>query len=259
MQTSAALPDLEPLPDGLGEGLEVVTAVQRRQVGVALERGERHAFGHRCLELLNGGVEAAGADLQAGQVVTGSVQMEAPGARAPELGVEHREVQLPRLLEAVAELEAVGLVRLVGTRRRRNCTERIVRATAPRYVISPEALAELGATGAETGDRMSSSALVAVAARIVREVGVLRERARAARRRLATFSLSTDLRFRSAADRNRFAEELATAVAGLVARYHDDDAPGGRSFRLAVGIHPAVEEAREGVADGSGTGGPDEP
>ncbi len=157
------------------------------------------------------------------------------------------------------ELESVGLVRLVATRRRRNCTERIVRATARRYVISPEALGGLGASGAETGDRMSSSALVAVAARIVREVGVLRERARVAGRRLATFSLSTDVRFRTASDRSRFGEELTTAVAELVARYHDDAAAGGRSFRLALAIHPALGEPPEQIPEGGGAGGTDEP
>lgn len=157
------------------------------------------------------------------------------------------------------ELEAVGLVRLVGTRRRRNCTERIVRATARRYVISPAALDGLGATGVEAGDRMSSSALLALAARILREVGALRERARQAGRRLATYSLSADVRFRSAADRNRFAEELTTAVAELVARYHDDGAGAGRSFRLAVAIHPTPDEPPERIPDDEGTGGPDEP
>jgi DNA-binding transcriptional ArsR family regulator len=139
------------------------------------------------------------------------------------------------------ELEAVGLVRLVEERRRRNCTERIVQATAARYVVSPDALAELGAEGENTGDRFSSSVLVAMAARIVREVGQLRERARAAGRRLATFSLGAEVRFGSAEDRARFAEELTAAVAELVARYHTDDARGGRRFRLAIGLHPTIE------------------
>jgi hypothetical protein len=41
------------------------------------------------------------------------------------------------------ELETQGLVELVEERRRGNCVERIVRATAKSYVVSAEALATL--------------------------------------------------------------------------------------------------------------------
>ena len=37
-----------------------------------------------------------------------------------------------------------------------------------------------------------------------------------------------------------FAEELSTTVARLVARYHDEEAVGGRDHRLIVAIHPTV-------------------
>jgi hypothetical protein len=51
------------------------------------------------------------------------------------------------------------------------------------------------------------------------------------------------VRFASAADRNAFAEELATAVGRLTAKYHDESAAGGRRFRLLVGGHPAIASA----------------
>src|SRR5882724_6096183 len=47
------------------------------------------------------------------------------------------------------ELETAGLVELVETRQRRNCIERVVRATARSYVISPLALGDLGLDAAE--------------------------------------------------------------------------------------------------------------
>jgi hypothetical protein len=46
------------------------------------------------------------------------------------------------------------------------------------------------------------------------------------------------IRFRSAADRAAFSQDLAAAVSALAARYHDAAAPGGRPHRLVVVAHP---------------------
>lgn len=137
------------------------------------------------------------------------------------------------------ELERVGLARVVEERKRRNCVERVLQATARAYLIAPEVL---GAEPETARDRFSSAWLVAQAARTVREVGELRERAAGSRRRLATLTLESELRFASAADRSAFADELAAALAELVSRYHDDSAPGGRRFRLHLGLHPSLGE-----------------
>ena len=58
---------------------------------------------------------------------------------------------------------------LVAERRRGNCTERVVRATARRYVISPEVLGELGGEPEGPRDHFSSTYLVAAAARAIRD------------------------------------------------------------------------------------------
>jgi len=139
------------------------------------------------------------------------------------------------------ELEKVGLVRLVATRRKRNCTERVLQATATSYVLSPEVLEGLAGDAGDTPDRFSSAYLVAVAARVIRELGELRRRARDGGTRLATLALHSDVRFASAADRAAFAEELATEVARLVSAYDRPDARGARPFRMVVGVHPALE------------------
>ena len=138
------------------------------------------------------------------------------------------------------ELEKVGLVRLVATRRRRNCTERMVQATATSYVVSPEVLEGLAGDGADTRDRFSSAYLVTLAARVIRELGELRQRARREGKRLATLALQADVRFASATARAHFAEELAAEVARLVAAYDRPDADGARSFRMVVAVHPAL-------------------
>jgi hypothetical protein len=58
-----------------------------------------------------------------------------------------------------------------------------------------------------------------------------------------------EIRFATAADRSAFAEELAEAVAGLVARYHDGTAERGRDHRLVIAIHPSITREPAGPAD----------
>ena len=140
------------------------------------------------------------------------------------------------------ELERHGLIELVEQRRKGNMTERVLRATAASYVISPAALAAVQPDPGRAPDRVSAAWLLAVASRLVRDVGDLMTGAARAGQRVATFALDGEVRFASAADRAAFAEELAGAVAGLVARYHDPTAAGGRDHRLVVAVHPSVKD-----------------
>ena len=141
-------------------------------------------------------------------------------------------------------LERHGLVELVEERQRGNMTERVMRATAASYVISPAALGALAPDPGRAPDRLSARWLIALAARTVREVGALLAGATAAGKRLATFAADGEVRFASAADRAAFAEELAAAVTALVGKYHDESAPGGRPHRVVLAVHPAHREER---------------
>jgi DNA-binding transcriptional ArsR family regulator len=136
------------------------------------------------------------------------------------------------------ELERHGLVELVEERRKGNVTERLMRATAASYVISPSALAALAPDPDDAPDRLSARWLLSLAARVIREVGTLVTRAAAANKPLATYAIDADIRFASAGDRAAFAGELADAVTSLVVKYHDQDAQGGRDHRLMVAMHP---------------------
>jgi DNA-binding transcriptional ArsR family regulator len=140
-------------------------------------------------------------------------------------------------------LERHGLVELLEERRKGNMTERVMQATAASYVISPTALAALEPDPERSPDRLSAFWMLALAARLVRDVGALLIGARKAGKRIATFALDGEVRFASAADRSAFAEELSHAVAALVAKYHDDAATGGRSHRIVVAIHPSFPKA----------------
>jgi DNA-binding transcriptional ArsR family regulator len=140
-------------------------------------------------------------------------------------------------------LEAHGLVDLVEERPRRGLTERVVVASARSYVVSP---AVMGANtpDPDRSDRLTADYLIALAARLVREVADLARRAERSRRPLATLALDADIRFASAADRAAFTGELTRAVTDLAARYHDEAAPGGRWHRLVIAAHPRPAMAR---------------
>ena len=137
-------------------------------------------------------------------------------------------------------LEAHGLVRTAGERRWGGLTERLLVATAASYVVSPAALGEAATDPGRASDRLSARYLVALAARMVREVGDLVRRADKEEKRVATLGIDTEIRFRSAAQRAAFADELTAAVTSLVSKYHDEVAPGGRAHRLVVAAHPVL-------------------
>lgn len=150
-----------------------------------------------------------------------------------------RRLGLPRqrLNYHLRELERVGLVTLVTERRRGNCVERLVQATARAYVVSPEVLGALGDTPEDARDRFSALQLVQVSARTIREVSALLDRAAASGKRLATLTLDATIRFATPTTRARFAQELTEAVASLVQKYHDDITPGGRECRLLAAAY----------------------
>lgn len=152
-------------------------------------------------------------------------------------------------------LERHGLVELAGERRKGNVTERLMRATAASYVISPLALAAVQPDPDRFRDQLSARWLLALAARLVRDVGSLITGAAKARKRLATYALDGEVTFASAADRAAFIEELTVGVGALIRKYHDGDAEGGRPHRIVVAVHPTLKpeaaEAAEvaGIAD----------
>jgi DNA-binding transcriptional ArsR family regulator len=138
-------------------------------------------------------------------------------------------------------LERHGLVELVEERRKGNCTERVLQATARSYVITPAALPAVAPDPSRSPDQLSARWLLAVAARLVRDIGELIAGAASARQQLATFAIDGEIRFATAADRAAFAEELGAAVAELAGRYHDETVRGGRRHRFVVALHPTLK------------------
>jgi hypothetical protein len=138
-------------------------------------------------------------------------------------------------------LEVCNLVKVADQRHWGGLTERLLVASAHSFVVSPEALGPAAADPARSKDRLAASYLIALGARIVREVGDLWRRARQADRHL-----DAEIRFASPAARAAFTRDLTQAVTELVGRYHDATASGGRCHRLVVVSHPTANPARGG-------------
>jgi len=165
-------------------------------------------------------------------------------ALAGRLGVPRQRVNYHLRL-----LEKHGLVEVAGTRVWGGLTERQLVASAAGYVVSPEALGAAAGGPRPGGDRLSAAYVVALAARVVAEVGGMARNAVRGRKRLPVYGLDAAVRFRSPADRAAFAEELTAAVNGLVSKYHDESAPDGRWQRLMVAVHPVPKGVDPGAPE----------
>jgi len=159
---------------------------------------------------------------------------------AARLGLPRQHVR-----HHLVALEGQGLVLEVDRRRHGGITERILTASAAAYVVSPAALGPAAVEPWKVADRLSAAYLIALAARAVREVGVLVRGADRAGKQLPTLSVDADVRFATPEDRAAFAADLATAVRALAARYHDESAGNGRWYRVVAISHPRPREAAE--------------
>lgn len=123
-------------------------------------------------------------------------------------------------------------------------TERsLVATTASSYSVAPSAIDAIAVDPNREVDRLSASFLIALGARMVREVSDLVRRAKEAGKRLATLAVDTEIRFRSPTDRTAFSGELTEAITKLVSKYHDESTPGGRAHRLVVVAHPLTQKS----------------
>jgi len=168
-------------------------------------------------------------------------ELAEPGSAAslaPRMGLARQKVNYH-----LRALEAHGLVRAVEERRWGGLVERRLVASAASYIVSPAALGEAANDPARASDRLSARFLIALAARVVREVADLVRRSQEQGKPLATLSIDTEMRFRTPAERAAFTRDLTATITQLVTRYHDAKAPGGRAHRLVVVAHPLPGKA----------------
>ena len=162
---------------------------------------------------------------------------------AERVGVSRQKVNYH-----LRQLEAHGLVEVSGTRTWGGLTERLLVATAAGYVVSPEAFGAAGSAPERARDRLAAAYVVALAARVVAEVGGMARNALRERKRLPVLGIDTAIRFRSPDERAAFADELTATVTRLASKYHDEHAPDGRWQRLTVAVHPVPRGVDPGAA-----------
>jgi DNA-binding transcriptional ArsR family regulator len=161
---------------------------------------------------------------------------------APRLGLSRQTLNYH-----LRELEREGFLEVVEERPRRGCIERMLKVTSRAFVVNPALLGALSENPEQTRDQFSSAFLLATATRLIRDVAVLGHRARAVERRLATFTMDTEIGFASPAAFRSFSTDLASAVAALAAKY-DTSAEKSRRFRVVIGSHPAVTKSDRDAA-----------
>lgn len=157
-----------------------------------------------------------------------------------------RRLRLPRQMVNyhVRELARARFLERAGQRRRRNMIERRYRATAQGYILSPELLGRLGVPREQAEDAFSAAYLLGIVTQAQAELGRASWEAAAQKKRLATLSVSAELRFESAEQRAGFAAELRRAVVEVIGRHAspykraDGSAGAGRPYRLILGCYP---------------------
>jgi DNA-binding transcriptional ArsR family regulator len=151
----------------------------------------------------------------------------------------------------VRQLYRAGLLRPAGRRKRRNMVEQRFVATARTYVLAPQLIGPLAAETAQVADALSAAYLVALASQTQAELTSAIEAASAQGKRIATLSVSAEVRFESGEQREDFARALRTALTEVVAEHsspatnRDGSVGSGRPFRLVVGCYPILKRAAE--------------
>jgi DNA-binding transcriptional ArsR family regulator len=186
----------------------------------------------------NPAAAAAALDPIRSQLLAELAEPASAAALAHRLGIPRQKLNYH-----LRALETHGLVKVAEKRQWGGLTERLLLATATSYMISPTAMGAVAADPARSVDRLSASYLIALAARIVREVSSLVRRAEVANKRLATLAIDTEIRFRSAAERAAFTAELSAAITSLAAKYHDPTRADGRPHRLVLVAHPLPQSS----------------
>jgi predicted ArsR family transcriptional regulator len=158
---------------------------------------------------------------------------------APQLA---RAMGLPRqqVNYHLRKLEAEQLVAAQEHGRVGRRIDRTFARTATSYVIAPKTLGGEAIDPQAVSDAFSSVYLSAVTTRALNDLAALRRAAAAKGKRVPTLTLETVVRFATPADQRRFAGELTELFAALAAKYHQETAPQGRSFRVFACGYPAV-------------------
>jgi len=168
---------------------------------------------------------------------------------AAQLGLTRQSVNYH-----VRKLERAKFLTRAEKRMRRNMVEQRYVATARAYVIAPELLGSLAPHANAVEDAASASALFAIASRAQHDLTRAVSEAATQSKRLATLSVTADIRFTNAEQRAEFTRALERAIADVVARHSapftlaDSTPAPGRPYRLFLGCHPIPQDQSGSVS-----------
>ena len=138
-----------------------------------------------------------------------------------------------------------GFLEPAGQVARRGLTEKLYRATARCYALSPEMLGRLAPSVERLRDRFSAATLLALAARVQSDLVRVAQQADSAGKRVASLSIDTEIRFRDERQQAEFAAALTQAVADVVGLFSEPETSRtGHRYKLVVGAYPAPADAR---------------
>jgi len=180
------------------------------------------------------------------EVLARATQPRSAADIASELGLARQKVNYH-----VKELAKARLLRPAGRRRKRNLVEQRYVATARSYVLDPALLGPLECRPRDDDDALSAACLLGAATRMVSDTVRASRDAREGGKRIATLTMTADVRFETAKQREQFSAALTSAVARVIAEHSSPDTrpdgrPGkGRPFRLTLGCHPIPTPSHE--------------
>lgn len=139
------------------------------------------------------------------------------------------------------ELEKRGFIKHVEDRRRGNCIERVLVRTNDVLYFSPDVLGKMAPAPEREPDKLSANFLLATAARLIRDLGRVMQKATEQKKKVATLTFSAEVSFASADERAKFAAEVTDALTRITAKYNND-APDSRKFAWMFGAYPIVKD-----------------
>ncbi|MBB6731639.1 ArsR/SmtB family transcription factor [Cohnella zeiphila] len=171
------------------------------------------------------------------------LRLLAEPASASEVG--RRMGEAPQKINYhLKSLEKVGLVRRDGTRQVKNLVEVLYRAVARTFVI-PDSFGWSEELTGRMKDEGALRQLINAAERIRTDAMKLMEVSEN-RGEVPSAVLETELSLPDEATRERFLQDYAEAVKGVVRKYRAEGAADGESFRAVLAVYPQMDQGGTG-------------
>jgi DNA-binding transcriptional ArsR family regulator len=141
------------------------------------------------------------------------------------------------------ELEAAGLVRPVGERRKGALTEQLFEAVAGAYLVSPRVTWSDGRREGALRDQAALAALVDLSERIQRNAAELLDRAAYDGEQISSAVVEAEVSFSDGTARSAFMHDYLEALGDLL-RKHGAQKNAGARYRVALAVYPEPEDAQ---------------